>query len=69
MGQEAHLYVGVPAHSAAVRFKVLSQDPQEGGFSGSVDADDAHLVTVVQIEIHILQQLSAAKVDGQMFRR
>ena len=33
----------------------------------AVDADNAHLVPLVEIEIHIIQQLAAAEVDGEMF--
>ncbi|MPM73541.1 hypothetical protein SDC9_120523 [bioreactor metagenome] len=69
LGKKAHLHVGVPAHRAAVRLNHPGQHPQKSGLPGSVHADDAHPVALVQIKIHIFQQLPAAKVDAQPFRR
>ena len=68
LGQQADLDVGVPGDGAAVRLRDTGEDLQKGGLAGAVDADNAHLVPLVEIEIHIIQQLAAAEVDGEMFR-
>ena len=68
LGQDADLHVGVPGHMALVRLRSAGQDLQKGGFSGAVDADDAGFVPLVQVKIHVGQQLAAAEVDGDVFR-
>ena len=68
LGQDADLDVGVPGDASGIRLGDPRQDLQEGGLAGAVDADDAHLVPFIQIKIHILQQLAAAEVDGDVFR-
>ena len=67
LGQQADLDVGVPGDGAPVRLRDAGEDLQKGGLAGAVDADNAHLVPLVEIEIHIIQQLAAAEVDGEMF--
>ena len=66
--QKAHLHIGIPGDGPGIGLQLSGQDLQKGGLAGAVDADDAYLVPLVQIKIHILQQLAAAKVDGQMLR-
>ena len=61
--QVADLYVGIAGHRALVGGKLAHQHLQEGGFSRSVNTDDAGFVSVVQIKIHVLQQPAVAKVD------
>ena len=68
LGQEADLDVGVPGDGAPVRLRDAGEHLQKGGLAGAVDADDAHLVPLVEVEVHIVQQLAAAEVDGEMFR-
>mgnify|MGYP007110422094 CR=1 FL=1 len=68
LGQEAHLHVGIFRHAPSVRLRKARQDLQKRGLAGTVDADDAGLVPLVQIKVHIVQQLPAAEVDGEMFR-
>ena len=68
LGQKAHLHVGVPGNGTGVSLRDPGQDLQKGGFAGAVDADDTGLVPLIQIEIHILQQLAAAKIDGEVLR-
>ena len=69
LGQIADLNIGIPLHPPLIRPDPAGQDLQKGGLSRAVDADDADLVSLVQIKIDILQQLPAAEVDGKMFRR
>ena len=68
LGQIADLHVGISGNAALVRFNGSGQNLQKGGFAGAVDADDAGLVPLVQIKVHILKQLAAAEVDGNVFR-
>ena len=68
LGQEAHLHIGIFRDGSPVRLRNTGQDLQKRGLAGAVDADDAGLVPFVQIKIHIVQQLPAAEVDGEMFR-
>ena len=68
LGQQADLDVGVPGDGAPVRLRDAGEHLQKGGLAGAVDADDAHLVPLVEVEVHIVQQLAAAEVDGEMFR-
>ena len=69
LGQDTDLDIGVPGDAASVRFRDPCQDLQKGGLAGAVDADDAHLVPFIQVKIHILQQLAAAEIDRDVFRR
>ena len=66
--QQAYLHVGIPGDGPDIRFQLSGQDLQKGGLAGAVDADDAHLVPLIQVKIHVLQQLAAAEIDGQMLR-
>ena len=68
LGQQADLDVGVPGDGAPVRLRDAGEHLQKGGLAGAVDADDAHLVPLVEVEAHVVQQLAAAEVDGEMFR-
>ena len=67
--QKAHLHIGIPGDGPGIRFQLSGQDLQKGGLAGAVDADDAHLVPLIQVKIHVLQQLAAAEINGQMLRR
>ena len=66
--QNAHLDVRIPGDRATVRLQHAGEDFQKRGLPGTVDADDAHLVPLIEIKIYILQQLPAAEIDGKMFR-
>ena len=67
LGQVADLHVGISDNASCIGFQGPRQHLQEGGLAGAVDADDAHLVPFVEIEIYVRQQLPAAKIDGKMF--
>ena len=54
LGEEADLDVGVPAHRALVGDLLPRQHPEEGTLSGAVDADDADLVPLIEIEGHVV---------------
>ena len=69
LGQKTHLHIGIAGYRALVGGQFSRKDLQKGGFSRSVDADDTGFVSVVQIKVHVLQQLAVAKVHGQMFSR
>ena len=65
--QIAHLQVRPARDVPAVRLHEPGQHLQKRRFAGAVDADDAGLVPLVEIKIHILQQLTAAEIDGKLF--
>ena len=69
LGEEADLGVGIAGDPPLVRFQIAGQYLQKSGLAGAVDADHAHLVPVIEIKIHIRQQLPAAEIDGKMFCR
>ena len=64
LGEIADLDIGIAGDAPRVRLDHPRQDLQEGGLSGAVDADDTGLFALLQIEIHILQQLPGAEIDG-----
>ena len=64
--QKAHLHIGVSGDCPGVGLQPPGQYLQKCGLSGAVDADDTNLVPLIQIKIHILQQLAAAEVNGKM---
>ena len=69
LGQEADLHVGVPADGAAVRHLLARQDAEKAALAGAVDADDADLVPLVEIEGDIIQELFQAEIQADVFRR
>ena len=66
LGQIADLHIGIAGDAALVCIDCTGQYFQKSGFSGAVDTDNAHFVALVQIEIHIRQQLLHAEIDGKM---
>ena len=69
LGQEADLHVGVPADGAAVRHLLARQDAEKAALAGAVDADDADLVPLVEVEGHVVQKLFQAEIQADVFRR
>ena len=67
LGKNADLHIGIAGDRTGVGLRQSGQDLEEGGFSGAVDADDSGFITFVEIEVHIIQQLAAAEIDGKMF--
>ena len=67
LGKKADLYIGIAGDRTGIGLRQSGQDLEKGGLSGAVDADDPGLVAFVEIEVHIVQQLAAAEVDGKMF--
>ena len=61
------VFVGIAGDDACISLRHAGEDFQKGGLAGTVDADDAGLVALVEVKIHIVQQLAAAEVDGEMF--
>ena len=64
--KHADLQIRLAGDRPAVRLELSGQNLQKCRLSGAVDADHAGLVALVQIKIHIVQQLTAAEIDGKM---
>ena len=69
LGKIVEAHIGVPAHPSLVRLLRTCQDPQEGGFSRAVDADDSQLLSRLQVEGHPVQHLPCPVGFRNLFRR
>ena len=45
--KKAHLDIGIAGNTASIRLQCPGQHFQKGGFTGTVDADDAHLIPFI----------------------
>ena len=64
LGQVADLDVGIAGDPPGVGLEDSRQHLQKGGLARAVDADDAGLFALLQIEIHIGEELPCAEIDG-----
>ena len=62
--QNAHPLILGDHHLAGGRLQIPGEDPQEGGLSGAVGADDAVAVAGNELQLHVLEQGLAAEVHA-----
>ena len=67
LGQKAHLNIGVSGDAALVGGLLAGQDPEKAALSRAVDADQAHLVALAEVEGHVVQQWLEAEVEADVF--
>ena len=68
LGEEAHLDVGVQGDRPLVGDLLPRQHPEEAALPRAVDADDADLVPLIEIEGDIVQQLLQAEIQADVLR-
>ena len=61
--QNAHPLILGDHHLAGGRLQIPGEDPQEGGLSGAVGADDAVAVAGGELQVHVLEQGLSAEIE------